>query len=73
MSRAAIEELLYLLDGAFEQDDEHSLLDSLRTLTDEELLVLPPGGHRSIAAIVGHAGACKYMYDSHAFDDGSIT
>ena len=34
---------------------------------------MPPGGVRSIRAIVGHVASCKVMYDNHAFGDASMT
>jgi len=73
MGRAAIEQLLYLMDDAFEGADEEDLLGNLRAVTQTEWLAVPPGCVRSIRQIIGHIGACKYMYDDHAFGDGSMT
>ncbi len=72
MSRAAVEQLLYLMEEAFERNGEHSLLANLRTVTEDDLRWVPPGGHRSIPEIVAHVGECKYVYDNHAFGDGSM-
>ena len=36
MSRAAVEQLLYLMDEAFEGDSDHSLLANLRSVTEED-------------------------------------
>ncbi len=72
VSRAAVEQLLYLMDEAFEGKAEHSLLANLRTVTEDDLLWVPPGGHRSIPEIAGHVGQCKYVYDNHAFGDASM-
>ena len=73
MGRAAIEQLLYLMDEAFEGADEEDLLGNLRAVTQTEWLAVPPGCVRSIRQIIGHIGACKYIYDDHAFGDGSMT
>ncbi len=72
MSRTAVEQFLYLMDEAFEGNVEHSLLANLRTVSEDDLRWMPPGGHRSIAEIVGHVGECKYVYDNHAFGDRSM-
>jgi hypothetical protein len=75
MSRAGIELLLYLMDEAFEAQDllgAHSLLANLATVRDDDWRWLPEGGGRSIFDIVEHVAACKFVYDSHAFGDGSI-
>jgi uncharacterized damage-inducible protein DinB len=73
MSRIAVEQILYLMDAAFEEDGEHSLLRNLQSIPDESWLWVPPGGSRSVRQIVGHVGACKYMYDNFAFGDASMT
>lgn len=68
-----VDQLLYLLDEAFEGNPEHSLLGNLRTAAAEDWDWKPRGGARTIREIVGHVGACKYMYDNHAFGDGKLT
>jgi hypothetical protein len=73
MGRALVDQLLYLLDDGFERGEWHSLLGNLRQVTIEDWTWVPPGGHRSIQAIVGHVGACKWMYENHAFGDGALT
>lgn len=73
MSRAIVEQLLYLMDEAFEGADEEDLLGNLRSVTPADWAAVPPGGARSIRQIVGHIGACKYMYDNHAFGDARMT
>jgi len=73
MTRGQVEQLLYLMDQAFEEDGEHSLLRNLGSVPDECWLAAPPGGSRSVRQIVGHVGACKYMYDNFAFGDASMT
>ena len=72
MGDAAIQQMLYLLNEAFSDQDEHSLLANLRSVKDDEWRWVPAGGDRSIFDIVQHIGECKYVYDSHAFGDGSM-
>lgn len=72
MARAGIEQLLYLLDQAFEGHEEHALLINLRDLRDEDLRWVPEGGVRSPFQILEHVGECKYVYENHAFGDGSM-
>jgi hypothetical protein len=68
----AIEQMLYLLDQAFEGDDEHSLLANLRSLRDDDWRSPAPGGGRTVLHLVQHVGQCKYTYENHAFGDGSM-
>ena len=72
MARAAIDEYLYLLDAAFAGPDWHSLLTNVRAVEQQDWLWLPPGGARPIAKMVAHVGACKYMYENHAFGDAAL-
>jgi hypothetical protein len=73
MSRAAIDQLLYLMDEAFDAEGhEHSLLANVRSLKDDDWHWLPPGGSRPVFEIVYHVGSCKYVYENHAFGDGSM-
>jgi len=72
MSRAAVDAMLYLLDQAFEGDDEHSLLANLRNVRPHDWTWRPSGGSRSVRAIVRHAGWAKYMYNDHAFGTGTL-
>src|SRR6266545_4020304 len=73
MGRAAVDQLLYLMDEAFKGADEEDLLGNIRSVTQAEWVAVLPGCARSIRQIVGHVGACKYMYDNHAFGDGTMT
>jgi uncharacterized damage-inducible protein DinB len=74
MTRIAVEQLLYLIDEAFQgSDHEQDLLSNLRHVRQEDWLWVPPGGARSIATIVGHVGTCKYAYDNHMFGDATMT
>ncbi len=72
MGRTCIEQLLYLMDEAFEGNKEHALLGSLSSLQGEDWLWLPAGGGRSTFDIVRHVGECKYVYDNHAFGDATM-
>ncbi len=67
-----IGQCLYLLDQAFEGDEWHSLLANLRAVEPEAWAWRPPGGARSIQDIVAHVGACKLMYENHAFGDATL-
>jgi hypothetical protein len=73
MSRIIIERLIELLDEGFERDNEHSLLGNLREVDEQGWRWKPPGGERTIAGVIWHAGSAKYLYWSHAFADGSVT
>jgi hypothetical protein len=74
MSRSGIEQMLFLLDEAFEGHEEHGLLVNLATVRDEEwLLWQAPGGVRTIAQMVEHVGECKFMYANYAFGDGKMS
>jgi uncharacterized damage-inducible protein DinB len=72
VGRAGIDQYLYLMDAAFAGPDWHSLLTNVRALAPEDWLWLPPGGARPIAEMVAHVGACKYMYENHAFGDAAL-
>ena len=71
MTTAAVEQLLYLLDEAFE-GNWHALLTNLRAVAPQEWHIVPPGGDRSIRDIVEHVGSCKIMYEIHAFGDATL-
>src|SRR5262245_18988137 len=76
MGRSGIEQLLYMMDKAFDHDPSwgnwQSFLVNLESVKDAEWLWVPEQGQRSIFDIVQHVGMCKYVYDSHAFGDGSM-
>jgi uncharacterized damage-inducible protein DinB len=74
VTRAAVDQLLYLMDEAFDgPGNEHSLLANLESLGDEDWDWQPSGGTRTISAIVWHVAACKHMYDHYAFGPGTWT
>jgi hypothetical protein len=72
MARAAIEQILFLMDEAFEGHPEHALLRNLKDLSDDDLRWVPDGAARSPFQILEHVGDCKYVYENHAFGDGSM-
>jgi uncharacterized damage-inducible protein DinB len=61
------------MDQAFDEDGEHSLLRNLESVPEDDWLWAPRGGARSVRQIVGHIGACKYMYNDFAFGDALMT
>jgi hypothetical protein len=68
-----LDQLLYMMDEAFDAEGhEHSFLANVRSLKDDDWEWVPPGGARPIFEIVYHVGICKYVYDNHAFGDGSM-
>ncbi len=73
MAAEGVSQLMYLMDGAFDGKDWHSLLGNLRSLRDEDWQWVPPGGNRSIRDIVQHIGGSKLMYQNHAFSDAKLT
>lgn len=72
-SHAAIDLLVWLVEGAFTRDNNHALLVNLAAVSDEEWTALPPGGGRSIADIVEHVAWCKWMYEDYAFGPGTLS
>ncbi len=66
MARAAIEEWIYLFNSAFSKS-EHSLLENLRSVREEDWEALPANAERSIKDIIAHAGMFKFMYPGSAF------
>jgi hypothetical protein len=73
MTRIAVDELLSLLDAAFDGEDWHSLLRNLRAVPAEAWEWVPPGGKRSVRDLAQHVGACKIMYANHGFGDATLT
>lgn len=70
-ARAAVEQLVWLLDQAFD-GSEHSLLANVANVSDRDWARVPDGGGRTIGAILGHVGGTKYMYENHAFGDATL-
>jgi hypothetical protein len=73
MAAEGITQLLYLLDGAFDGPQWHSLLGNLRSTNPDDWEWVPPGGDRCIRDIVRHVGGSKFMYHNHAFGDAKLT
>ena len=48
------------------------LLANIASIGEDGWLWLPPGAGRTAFDIVRHVGECKYVYDNHAFGDGSM-
>jgi DinB family protein len=68
VSRILIDETIWQMGQSFDM-----LFASLRDLRDDDWGWVPPGGVRSIHAIVGHVVSVKLMYDNHAFGNASLT
>lgn len=75
--RSGIETLLGLMDEAFHgrgieaSNESQALLTNVATVTDEQWHARPAGAARTIESIAVHVGACKLMYEDHAFGPGS--
>jgi uncharacterized damage-inducible protein DinB len=68
-----IEEYLSLLDDAFAGPEWHSLLSNLNSVAPDDWEWVPPGGARSIRAIVRHVGYSKLVAYDQAFGAGTLT
>jgi hypothetical protein len=74
----AIDETVYLLNEAFagagieETNEAQSLLANLASVDEASWRATPPGGARTVESIALHVGACKIMYDDHAFGGGTL-
>jgi len=74
-----IDELVYLLEGAFSgagseaSDESQALLVNLSSVDERMWRTVPVGGARSVESIVLHVGACTIMYDEYAFGAGALT
>ena len=66
MSKQRIDELLTLMDRAFDSH-EHSLVVNLNSVRDESWESLLNNARRSIRNITAHVGMFKYIYANHAF------
>ena len=71
MARPRIEELIRLMDRAFE-GGEHALLDNLASVREESWSALPHGAKRSIREMALHVGLFKYIYANHAFKGATL-
>jgi uncharacterized damage-inducible protein DinB len=71
-SRITVDTLAWLIEDAFKDDPDQSLLASLRDLREEDWTALPSGCERSIADILEHVGWAKWMYEDYAFGTASL-
>ena len=69
MARAAVDQLVYLLDEAFEGIEKpwHSMLGNLASITEDDWLGVPPGGARTIRQITSHVGGAVDLYYDRVF------
>jgi hypothetical protein len=67
MTREVLDYVIWEMGQAFD-----TLFHNLKDLHPDDWTWVPPGGARSIAAIVGHLASSKIMNDNHAFGDGSL-
>jgi uncharacterized damage-inducible protein DinB len=78
MSRAGVEELLFLIEeamhgpGLIESNESQALIPNLATVDEAIWRSVPRDGRRSIESIVLHVGACKVMYRDYAFGPGTL-
>lgn len=78
MPRAAVDEILYMMDEGFDPipppnpDDCQSLMPNLAHVSDEMWRAVPAGASRSIFGIVIHIGSCKHLVANHMFGDRSL-
>ncbi len=74
MTRAAVGQLLYLLDEAFEGVEQtwHSMLGNLASVTEDDWLWVPPGGARTIRQITSHVGGAAYLYYDRVFGNCAV-
>lgn len=73
MGTSGVEQLLYLLDRAFEGDEEHALLANLRSVSADDWHRLTGAMRRSIRQIAYHAGVAGYLYADHLFGAATAT
>jgi uncharacterized damage-inducible protein DinB len=78
MSRERIETYAGLLQDVFERRGpdhwaEHSFVENLRDLEDEDWSKTVAGGTRPIAHIAFHVGSAAYRYADSMFGNGSLT
>lgn len=71
MARHRVEELTRIGNRSFE-GGQHSLLNNIATVTEEQWDALPQGARRSIRRVVWHVGLFKFIYANHGFRDASM-
>jgi uncharacterized damage-inducible protein DinB len=76
--RTGIEAYLHLLEEAYrgrrieDSDESQAFVPNLASVPDEVWRALPAGAVRTVESIALHVGACKIMYDDHAFGSASL-
>jgi uncharacterized damage-inducible protein DinB len=71
MPQVAVNELLFLMDNAFENSRAHSILGNLASVTEDDYAFTDREG-RSIREMVRHLAAAKHVYENQAFGDASL-
>lgn len=74
MTRAAVDQLVYLLDESFEGVEKpwHSMLGNLASVTEGDWLWVPSGGARTIRQITSHVGGAAYLYYDRVFGNYAV-
>jgi hypothetical protein len=69
VTRTGVDQLVYLLDEAFEGKEAHwhSMLGNLKSVTEDDWLWVPPDGARTIRRITGHVGGALWLYYDRVF------
>jgi uncharacterized damage-inducible protein DinB len=71
-ARKMIDTLCWLIEEAFSDDPDQSLMSNLANLHEQDWTALPPGAGRSISEILEHVGWCKWMYENYAFGSATL-
>lgn len=74
MPRAAVDQLVYLLDESFEGIEKpwHSMLGNLASVTEDDWLWVPPDGARTIRTITSHVGGAVDLYYDRVFGNYAV-
>ena len=76
MGNTAVQQMLYLLNQAFDASGEHALLSNLNSVKDDEWRWLPAGGRSIIqhdlyhAAEINHIRSLRQETDKWAWQSG---
>jgi uncharacterized damage-inducible protein DinB len=71
-SRIAVDALVRMADSAFDGQHWHATMRNLGSLREDDWDWVPAQGERTIRELVSHIGACKLIFASQLFGDGSI-
>ncbi|MDP9236578.1 MAG: DinB family protein [Chloroflexota bacterium] len=69
MTRIAIEQLLTLVNQAFESDGPHSILGNVAELDAKDWDWRPAGADRTIREIFEHVAIAKHLFAEHLFGE----